>query len=376
MLIHFKVITLSAVTHQQVIEGEVKAGMGRTTLDIARVAATYVGTVVGAGFASGQELMQFFVSYGSRGLAGMLLAGILFAWLGSYILELGHRLRATGYHQVLRYSCGPRVGRVLDFITAFFLFGGLTIMLAGAGTVGRDYLGLPYTTGLLAMASIVALTVMTGLRGISLVNTVVTPLLVISTIIIGINSLLYHGINLDMLTMPSRPAASPTGHWILSALLYASYNLILGATVLAPLGCQIRRRAVRVCGGVLGGLILMMLGLFISVIILLHQPEVFNYEVPMLYVSDLQHELTHLGYAAMLVKAMYSTAMASLYGCTAKLEGVLKLSFPVCLVMITATALVCSQAGFAILISMLYPLFGYIALIFTLALILNFVRGR
>lgn len=350
--------------------------MGRTTLDILRVAATYVGTVVGAGFASGQELMQFFTSYGSSGLAGMGLAGILFAWLGSYILELGHRLKATGYHQVLRYSCGPRIGRVLDFITVFFLFGGLTIMLAGAGTVGRDYLGLSYTTGLLAMASIVAMTVMTGLKGISLVNTVVTPLLVISTIIIGINSLIYHGISVDMPAMPAQPPASPAAHWALSALLYASYNLILGATVLAPLGCQIKNRTVRLCGGLLGGLILMVLGLFISAIIIMHQPEIFTYEVPMLYVSDLQHELTHMGYAAMLVKAMYSTAMASLYGCTAKLEGVLKFSFPACLIIVTVAALLCSQAGFATLISTLYPLFGYIALVFTFTLIWNFVRGK
>jgi uncharacterized membrane protein YkvI len=351
--------------------------MGRMTLDVLRVAATYTGTVVGAGFASGQELMQFFVSFGAAGLLGICLAGILFAWLGSYILELGHRLRATGYHQILRYSCGSRIGGILDFITVFFLFGSLTIMFAGAGTVGRDYLEVSYTTGLLAIAAVVAATVMTGMKGISLVNTLVTPLLVISTVIIGIRSLVYHGISPDILAIPARaPSDGMAAHWALSALLYVSYNLILGATVLAPLGCQIRDRSARMYGGLLGGLILMLLGLFVVVIIILHCPAVLDYEVPMLYVSDLQNELTHTGYAVMLIKAMYSTAMASLYGCTAKLAGALRLKFSICLLIVTAAALVCSQAGFAALISLLYPLFGYVSLIFTLTLIWNFVRGK
>jgi len=32
-----------------------------------KVAATYIGTVVGAGFASGQEMLQFFAVFGLKG---------------------------------------------------------------------------------------------------------------------------------------------------------------------------------------------------------------------------------------------------------------------------------------------------------------------
>lgn len=350
--------------------------MIKKSIDVFRVAATYVGTVIGAGFASGQELVQFFISYGSIGLAGILLAGLLFCWLGSYIINLGYRLRATGYHQVLYHTCGQKVGRFLDIVTGIFLFGGLTIMLAGAGTVGRDFLATSYNTGLFAMAALVALTVLTGMKGISIVNSLVTPLLVISTVIIGINSVFYHGFNVDMFSIPAQPQSNPASNWVLSALLYASYNLILGSTVLAPLGSQISSRKVRVWGGIMGGLTLTILGLFVTAIITYHSPEVFEHEVPMLYVSNLQHEFTHAGYAAMLVKAMYSTAMASLYGCSIKLQSALGVSFPVSLLVITSGAILCSQFGFANLISAIYPVFGYIALIFTIKLAWNFFRGK
>jgi uncharacterized membrane protein YkvI len=36
-----------------------------------QVAAAYVGTAIGAGFASGQEIMQFFVRFGHKGIWGV-----------------------------------------------------------------------------------------------------------------------------------------------------------------------------------------------------------------------------------------------------------------------------------------------------------------
>lgn len=352
--------------------------MLKKSLNVFRVAATYVGTVIGAGFASGQELVQFFISYGSIGLVGIIFAGLLFCWLGSYIINLGYRLRATGYHQVLYHTCGQKVGGFLDIVTGIFLFGGLTIMLAGAGTVGRDFLAIKYNTGLLAMAFLVALTVLTGMKGISIVNSLVTPLLVISTVIIGVNSLIYHGPSAAVMLLHIPPNTNSVigGHWLLSALLYASYNLILGTTVLAPLGREISSKKVRLLGGILGGIILMILGLFVAIIIALHSPDIFQYEVPMLYVSNMQHELTHAGYAAMLVKAMYSTAMASLYGCSIKLQSAFGFSFHVSVLLILIFALLFSQFGFAALISAIYPVFGYIAMVFTARLAWHFFRGN
>lgn len=43
-----------------------------------QVAATYVGAVMGAGFASGQEIQQFFARFGYWGLVGVVLSSFLF----------------------------------------------------------------------------------------------------------------------------------------------------------------------------------------------------------------------------------------------------------------------------------------------------------
>ncbi len=52
--------------------------MKKKDIGIFKIAATYIGTIVGAGFASGQEVLQFFGVFGIKGLWGLLLATALF----------------------------------------------------------------------------------------------------------------------------------------------------------------------------------------------------------------------------------------------------------------------------------------------------------
>lgn len=347
-------------------------------LGIARVAAAYAGTVIGAGFASGQELLQFFVSFGPIGLLSMLLTGLLFAFLGSRILELGYQLRATSYHHLLHYVCGHRLGTILDWGTAVFLFGGLCVMLSGSGAVCRDYFGFTYWSGTVVMAAITTVAAIAGVRGISLINLIVIPLLISATLSVSFSSIAYHQHELlsTLTALPPQPQLSPVGHWLPACLLYVSYNILLGATLLAPLGRETPERSARLWGGIWGGIILAVLGLLIMLVIMLHYPEVLTYEVPMLYVSNAQHGLNQFGYAAMLLKAMFSTAMASLYACTTKLQSATRLPYAICLTAAATAALAGSQFGFASLVSVLYPLFGCLALFFTAALFWQVYRDR
>ena len=49
---------------------------------ILSVALAYVGIIVGAGLSSGQDLMQYFVSFGLVGLLGVLVLAVLMLFLG------------------------------------------------------------------------------------------------------------------------------------------------------------------------------------------------------------------------------------------------------------------------------------------------------
>ncbi|MDQ7864677.1 hypothetical protein RCO48_36995 [Peribacillus frigoritolerans] len=46
------------------------------------LAGAYIGIIIGAGFASGQEVLQFFTSFGIYSVLGIVVATVLFAFLG------------------------------------------------------------------------------------------------------------------------------------------------------------------------------------------------------------------------------------------------------------------------------------------------------
>ncbi|VBB09848.1 Hypothetical protein LUCI_5146 [Lucifera butyrica] len=348
----------------------------QSMLGAVRVAATYTGTIIGAGFASGQEMLQFFIAYGSIGLAGILLAGGLFAWLGSRMLELGYRFKLTGYPEALQHICGKKTGWILDFLTAGFLFGVMTVMLAGTGVIVENYFYVSAAAGILTVAAAVAATVWGGIENIANANMLVTPLLALSALIIGIHSLLYHGLNFSLLNIPVQEFIHPAPHWLLAALLYVSYNLVVSSTVLVPLGAQIRSHHIRKAGGILGGLSLGLLAGFIAVIIMLHYPLVLQYEVPMLYIASGQATWIHMLYAFTLLAAMYTTAVACLFGCSDKLHTATGLNRLLSILVMTGLALWCSQKGFSHLIALIFPLFGYATLWFTFRLVWLSLPGR
>ena len=64
---------------------------------ILSVALAYVGIIVGAGLSSGQDLMQYFVSFGLVGLLGVLALAVLNAFFGKIILTLGSYYRSKDH---------------------------------------------------------------------------------------------------------------------------------------------------------------------------------------------------------------------------------------------------------------------------------------
>ncbi len=278
-----------------------------------QVAFAYAGTVIGAGFASGQELLLFFASYGTLGLGGVILAGCLFMYLGKTLLDTAFHIQATGYHHIFEAVCGRRIGRLYSILSAVFLLTLLAAMLAGAGAVGSEYLDWEPVKGMLLLAAALFITTLFGSTALVIVNCILTPLLISMTLFVGLSSLLYHGIHPALLSLKPTVAIQPTPHWALSSVLYVAYNITLASTILAPLCVKTPIAAVRRAGGILGGLILTIIAFFILLIIMLHYPEAFTSEVPMLHIASAQHPYSYKAYVFILLSAMYTTGLASLY---------------------------------------------------------------
>ena len=100
---------------------------------ILKMGSAFIGIIVGAGFASGQEILQYFTSFGLLGIVGAIISTALFAYLGMTLTRLGSRMRTTSHKEVIYKISGRYLGIVVDYIIIFTLFGVGVVMIAGAG---------------------------------------------------------------------------------------------------------------------------------------------------------------------------------------------------------------------------------------------------
>ncbi len=70
---------------------------------VMKYAGAYIAFEIGSGFATGQEILQFYTSYGTMGIAGAIVSMILFSWAGGSLMKIGH-LEVDNMQEYVRYS--------------------------------------------------------------------------------------------------------------------------------------------------------------------------------------------------------------------------------------------------------------------------------
>ena len=344
--------------------------MRKKNITALKVAATYIGTVVGAGFATGQEILQFFTRFGIKGLAGIFISTIMFILFGYIIMDLGEKLGARSHLEIIRYSNHGITGTIIDSIITFFLFGSFTSMIAGTGALFIQQFNLPSLVGNILMAVITAVTVLTGITGVINSISFVVPFLLIA--VIGTSLFSITGSSPDFTS--SLVFLGENGimsNWLLSSILYVSYNVIISVAILGPLGAEAKdRRAVKI-GAVLGGLGLGLGSVMIFLALSGNISEIINLEVPMIYVAGKISYPAQLAYAVVLIAEIYTTAVGSLYGFVSRITNIQRFSLNSVLIvtLTTIAALLASQFGFSNLVKYYYPLVGYGGIVFLICLL-------
>ncbi len=334
-----------------------------------KLAGVYVGTVVGAGFASGQEILQYFGFHGLGGIGGILFSTILFVAFGTVIFLLGHRLHAVSHLEIVRESSGPRIGKAIDYIITFFLFGAFTAMAAGSGAIFQEQYGIPPAVGSLLMITVSIVTVLLGIQRVLTAIGAIAPLLVGSVLVISILALTKSPVNWFW----SQAQAAPVPFWPLSSLAYVSYNIILSVAVLAPAGTLANEDSLRK-GALYGGLGLGLGALAINLAVLTQAPQIAGFQIPMLLlVQNILGPLAPI-YSVVLLAEVYTTAVGSLYGFAARLTDPQGSYFVPLVITFGMAGFIGSMIGFSNLVAKLYSVVGYAGFVLLIVLVRGYYK--
>ena len=335
---------------------------------------TFAGCFLGAGYVSGQELWQFFGSFGKNGLFGLLLAISLLLAAGVMMILLGRMARSEEIDRLVVCWELPLLRGAVTLLELLFLFGVGTIMSAGVGALLGQLIGLPQWIGSGLFIAVVALVSLAGFSGMISAFSATVPILSVVTLVFGIMSVCENGVVLPETAGGSNPLMSS---WVIAAVSFACYNVFGSIAMIAPLGPYIKSRKAAVGGIAVGACVLLLIAGSVLVSVSA-APETASAELPMLALAQGRGAVWGYVYGVLLLLAMFGTALSSLVAfvsmLAAKSERISRRKKP-----FTALCALCmflgSLFGFGDLIGVVYPIFGYCSSVFIVLMAAHYFKA-
>lgn len=341
-----------------------------------QIGAAFIGVIVGAGFASGQEILQFFTSFGTMGIVGTLVAAILFAFIGMNLTQLGSRLQTTSHQNVIYHICGRYVGIVVDFVITFFLFGVTVVMFSGAGAIFEQQFNIPGYIGSIIMAILTIATVTLSVQKVITLIGAFTPFLLLIVIVITVYSVINYDFSAAEIQAAVTGKNQGAPHWLLGGLLYVSYNIAAGVAMLTVMGGTVKDEKVAAWGGIIGGLGLGLLLLLINISMLTQLKEIAAVPMPMLFLANNISPVVGALMSIILLGMIYNTAVGMLYAFTVRFIKPDTPRFKGSIILFGLVAYAASFIGFVTLVGTVYPVMGYLGFVLIGAIIFAWFRKK
>lgn len=327
--------------------------------NVLKVVFVIIGTLIGAGFASGQEVYLFF-SYGMKGLIGILISSIIIGVVIYSTFNILNKYKINTYKDFLNILIpkNTKLKIIANFIINIFILITFFIMIAGFGAYFEQEIGINRLVGSLILAIITFIVFMTSIKGVVKVNELIVPILIGFIFIIGIISIK----NIHILNLENYVIRTNYTNFALSAVLYSSYNSILLIPVLITLNNYVKNKKQIFYISFISAIVTILLSVIIFLLLVRVDVDISKLEMPVVYVVSNMFKILRYIYGVIILGSIFTTAISlgvSFLQNTAKnKKGYTQISIIMCI-----TSVIISKFGFSNLVSLLYPIFGYLGLI-------------
>ena len=339
---------------------------------ILKIVFVVIGTIIGAGFASGQEIWIFFNQYGNWGAIGMIASCSLSGIIIYQVFRIAEKMQVASYDELLKkMSTTHRIfNQAISIIISLFLLISFYIMVAGMSALFHQEFGFPIWACSILMSIFCYLILQKDMKGIMAVNSILIPALILFILYLGIQNLDFTISSLGTKAIEQ----SNTWQWGMSSILYASYNSIMLIPMLVELKPYITSKAKARQVGSICAIILSLLGISLFSLLLRGNENIYSLELPMIeIVKDFGVIYSYL-YIGVVVTAIFTTAISAGYGFLKNQVSRKQFSkgnvakrkrqyYQKVLLAICISAPFIAHVGFSNLVSKLYPMFGVLGLI-------------
>lgn len=324
-------------------------------IEVISITLVIIGALIGAGFASGQEIFSFFYIYGKNGIYGILIMSILIGIFIYKSLKIIYQKQVYNYNDFLNlFIKNTKIRNVILWIVNVLLLVSFYIMVAGFGAYFEQEIGINRIIGSIVLNLLCVIVFFSNIKGVLKASNLIVPFLIFFIFFIGIKNIVQIR-TIDFHQMKN--------NWILSMIIYNSYNFILLMPVLISLKKQITKEKNIKKVSILVTIIILILSISIFFLLLnANIKEIENQEMPIVYIISNYFNKYKKIYAFIVLASIFTTAISVGIGFLQNISENSN-SYPQFVLFMCITSLLMSNIGFSKLLNFIYPVFGYIGIL-------------
>ena len=339
-------------------------------LSYIEITSLYIGVIMGAGFASGRECWQFFGVFGQNGYYGAVFITICFVALACMLTYIAKSKNTSNLGRLVSPFENRYIDNVIGWTIGIIYYTLIIAMTAAGGSLLNQQFGISKVFGGLVIAVLCIITVLGDFERLSGVFRLLVPILFV-IVVVTILLTIHMDFGQSGAVSGYRPGRmSP--NWPVSALVFMAYNS-LGLITMAG-SCSLNAKDTKnaYTGAVLGAMCLGGRTILLLRALLTDMAFSSSLDLPMLGFSARISPVLNIIYAIVLYGAVYSTGASTYYGFSTRIkDGKIKKYI---IFAGAAAGFLLGLTGFKKLVEFLYPVQGYIGMLFIFLIIINFFR--
>jgi uncharacterized membrane protein YkvI len=338
----------------------------------------FIAFLIGSGFATGQEIMQYFVAYGYMGVAGATVVFLLFMYVGISFITTGYERKFPKPNDIYTYYCGKTIGKFFDYFSTVFIYLSFIVMIGGAGATLKQQYDLPVSVGGIGLAVLAGVTVILGLNKIVDVIGKIGPVICVMAILLGISAIIMNPFGLGKASqiIPDLNLLKASSNWIYAAASYVGFCMLWLAAFMSSMGAKAVNKKTASFGAIFGALGFSLAVIVLTLGLMANVQQVEGSLVPSLILAGNIHPSIAVLFSLTVAAGIYTTAVPLLWIVSSKItdEKSSKSKY-VTIILAGIGAFVGLTIPFDRLINIVYVINGYVGILLLAFMIIKNIKN-
>lgn len=308
-----------------------------------------VGTIIGAGFASGREISVFFARFGVYSLFFLPILFLIFYYVFKLLLSIGKDKKFDNIYKLHAFTKNSVFMNALICLT-FIVF--TSAMFSGAVEIlAINFISVPAIVFYLVLIVICYFVLKFGFKGLVKLNAVLVPILIFAIITLCVFATFSPVTDATFIPENTKVYELP-----LSILLYAMSNILLSYYLIIKAGNTLDEKAIKKVSFISSTIICVVI--FISIVCLIKNGSaIMETDMPFVALSYRMGELFNIFFSTMVLMAILTTLFSGLFTTYEalpfkKAKSIITIFFVIAL----------SLLGFKQIVNYIYPIIGIVGI--------------